>query len=137
VLGWVVPHHSDLKHLLADPRVAKGIDNRDPAARSTIPDGWPLMGFVDSNSVINAHGAILDDDGHVIGVVSTSSHGVSYAALIGGLMELKVDPHGVDGQLGELSIKDLMTLDVIATHRAGDSASGRRRRRDRLVLTSS
>jgi hypothetical protein len=30
-------------------------------------------------------------------------------------MELKVDLHGVDGRLGELSIKDLMTMDVIAT----------------------
>jgi cytochrome P450 len=56
VQAWAIPHHDDLRRLLADPRVAKGIDHWDAAARSEVPDGWPLIGFVESNSVINAHG---------------------------------------------------------------------------------
>ncbi len=34
---------------------------------------------------------------------------------LAGAMELKLDLHGVDGQLGELSIEDLMMMDVIPT----------------------
>lgn len=56
VQAWAVPHHDDLRRLLVDPRVAKGIQHWDPEARAEVPEGWPLMGFVGSNSVINAHG---------------------------------------------------------------------------------
>jgi cytochrome P450 len=57
VPGWTVPHHADLKRLLTNPTIAKGVEHWDPEARAAVPEGWPLMGFVNSTSVINAHGA--------------------------------------------------------------------------------
>ncbi|MEU4674611.1 cytochrome P450 [Amycolatopsis sp. NPDC023774] len=57
VCAWAVPHHNDLRQLLADPRAAKGIEHWTAHIRGEIPDGWPLMGFVSTDSVINAHGA--------------------------------------------------------------------------------
>jgi 2-hydroxy-5-methyl-1-naphthoate 7-hydroxylase len=56
VQAWAIPHYDDLRELLSDPRIAKGIDHWDLMARGEVPEGWPLMGFVSTNSVINAHG---------------------------------------------------------------------------------
>jgi S1-C subfamily serine protease len=75
---------------------------------------WPSFRMDADFDFGTSGGPVLDEDGNVIGVVSTSSHGFGYAALIAGAMELKLDLRGVGGQLGELSIKDLMTMDVIA-----------------------
>jgi cytochrome P450 len=57
IQAWAIPHHDDLRKLLTDRRVAKGIEHWDAMARGEVPDGWPLIGFVSTNSVINAHGA--------------------------------------------------------------------------------
>jgi 2-hydroxy-5-methyl-1-naphthoate 7-hydroxylase len=57
VRAWAIPHHDDLRQILADPRVAKGIEHWAALAGGEVPDGWPLMGFVSTDSVINAHGA--------------------------------------------------------------------------------
>jgi hypothetical protein len=91
------------------------IEEIHPHKRDSSFVTWPSFRMDADFDFGTSGGPVLDDDGHVIGVVSTSSHGFSYAALVGGLTELKVDLHGVDGHLGELSIKDLMTMDVIAT----------------------
>ncbi|MEV5485806.1 MULTISPECIES: cytochrome P450 family protein [Streptomyces] len=57
VQAWAIPHHDDLRKVLTDPRVAKGIEHWGAMARGEVPDGWPLIGFVGTNSVINSHGA--------------------------------------------------------------------------------
>lgn len=57
VRAWAVPRHEDLRRVLADARVAKGIEHWDAITRGEVPEGWPLMGFVSTDSVINAHGA--------------------------------------------------------------------------------
>ncbi|MFM9609445.1 cytochrome P450 family protein [Streptomyces niveiscabiei] len=57
VRAWAIPHHDDLRRVLTDPRFAKGIAHWGAAARGEVPDGWPLIGFVSTDSVINAHGA--------------------------------------------------------------------------------
>ncbi|MDX2826419.1 cytochrome P450 [Streptomyces ipomoeae] len=56
VRAWAIPHHEDLRRVLTDPRVAKGIAHWGAAARGEVPDGWPLIGFVATDSVINSHG---------------------------------------------------------------------------------
>lgn len=97
-------------------RAARGtIEEVHPRKRDSSFVTWPSFRTDADFDFGTSGGPVLDGDGHAIGIVSTSSHGFSYAALIGGLMELKVDLHGVDGSLGELSIKDLMTMGVIAT----------------------
>jgi cytochrome P450 len=57
VRAWAIPHHDDLRRLMVDARVAKGIEHWAAPARGEVPEGWPLMGFVSTDSVINAHGA--------------------------------------------------------------------------------
>ncbi|MDX3386192.1 cytochrome P450 [Streptomyces niveiscabiei] len=57
VRAWAIPHHDDLRRVLTDPRFAKGMAHWGAAERGEVPDGWPLIGFVSTDSVINAHGA--------------------------------------------------------------------------------
>ncbi|MEU3980413.1 alpha/beta fold hydrolase [Streptomyces sp. NPDC026672] len=57
VEAWAVPHHDDLRRVLTDPRVAKGIEHWGAMNRGEVPDGWPLIGFVSTESVINSHGS--------------------------------------------------------------------------------
>jgi cytochrome P450/pimeloyl-ACP methyl ester carboxylesterase len=56
VLAWAIPHHDDLRRVMVDDRIAKGVEHWELMASGQVPDGWPLIGFVASNSVINAHG---------------------------------------------------------------------------------
>jgi cytochrome P450 len=54
--AWAVPRHADLRRVLTDPRVVKGVEHWAAMARGEVPAGWPMLGFVASKSMINVNG---------------------------------------------------------------------------------
>ncbi|QKW24769.1 cytochrome P450 [Streptomyces seoulensis] len=96
VRAWAIPHHEDLRRVLTDPRVAKGITHWGAAARGEVPDGWPLMGFVATDSVINAHGA---DHRRLRGLVDQALTPARVEAMRPGVERL------VDGLLDQLATR--------------------------------
>jgi hypothetical protein len=92
------------------------IEEVHPRMRDSSFVTWPSFRTDASFDFGTSGGPVFDADGNVIGVVSTSFTDFSYAALTGGLMELKVDLHCANEQIRELSIGELMEMDVVATY---------------------